>query len=83
VKRGQVFNSQEGGTNNGGKGGEKGSHAATITSIHRTIAALSNKFNKFIIPDDDLEDSYEEEEGSPNRSNQALAHQSKKKNKRS
>jgi hypothetical protein len=61
VKRGRVGNAQGGGDNHGGMGGGKGSHTATIKSIQHTTAALSTKFDIFIIPDDDSDDSSEEE----------------------
>jgi hypothetical protein len=53
---------------------------ATIKSLTRSIAALSNKIDKFSLPDDDDEDeSSDEEEGKSNRSNAALTCKSKKK----
>jgi hypothetical protein len=48
--------------------------------MQRTIAALSTKLDKFIIPDDDSDGSPEEEECTSNCSNQDLTHQSKTKN---
>jgi hypothetical protein len=84
VKHRHVPNREGGGGNhNGGKIGGKGNQATIIKSIQRTIAALSTKFDKFNIHDEDNDDSSEEEEGSSNRSDSTLTHQSKKKDKRS
>jgi hypothetical protein len=49
--------------------------------MHRNIAALGTKFNKFNIPDDDSGDLSDDEEGTgaSNHYNQALTFQSKKK----
>jgi hypothetical protein len=50
---------------------------ASIKSLIRTVAAMTTKFDKFNIPDDDDEYSGEDE-ASPNRSNYVLARQNKK-----
>jgi hypothetical protein len=57
--------------NNNGKINGKGS---TIKSLTRSIAALSNKIDKFSLPDDDDEEEEysDEEEGTSNLSNAAL-----------
>jgi hypothetical protein len=80
LKRGHVWNSQNGAGNNNGKGNGK---SVTIKSLTRSIAALRTKIDKFSLLDDneDEDESSDEEEGTSNRSNDALTHQSKKKNR--
>jgi hypothetical protein len=74
-KRGHIGKGHTG--NGNGKNSGKG---ATIKSLTRSIAALSTKIDKFILPEDDDDDeSSDEEEGTSNRSNAALTRQSKKK----
>jgi hypothetical protein len=71
LKRGHVGKIHTGAGNNSGKGNGK---AVTIKSLTRSIAALSNKIDKFSLPDDnqDEDESSDEEEGTSNRSNSAL-----------
>jgi hypothetical protein len=54
---------------------------ATLKSLTRSIAALSTNIDKFSLPDDaeDEDESSDEEEGTSNRSNEALTRQSKNK----
>jgi hypothetical protein len=78
LKRGHVGTSHTGAGNNNGKKNEK---AVTIKSLTRSIAALSTKIDKFILPDEneDEDESSDEEEETSNRSHAALTRQSKKK----
>jgi hypothetical protein len=71
LKHGHVGKSHTGDGNNNGKNNGK---AVTIKSLTRSIAALSTKIDKFILPDDDEDEdeSSDEEEGTSNRSNAAL-----------
>jgi hypothetical protein len=57
LKRGHVGKSHTGTSNNNGKSNGKG---ATIKSLTRSIAALSTKFDKFILPNDDEDESSDE-----------------------
>jgi hypothetical protein len=75
LKRGHVGNGHGGNGNGTGKGNRK---RLTIKSLTRSILALATKFEKFSLHDYDDDESSEEEEGTPNRSNAALARQSKK-----
>jgi hypothetical protein len=74
LKRGRVGKVHNGNGKNSGKG-------PTIKYLARSIAALSTKIDKFSFPDDadDEDESSDEKEGTSNRSNAALALQSKKK----
>jgi hypothetical protein len=80
LNRGHVGKNHTGAGNNHGKNNGK---SVTIKSHTRSIAALSTKFDKFSLPDDneDEDESSDEEEGTSNRSNAALTRQIKK-NKR-
>jgi hypothetical protein len=79
INRGHVVKVHSGNGNDTGKNSGKG---PTIKSLTRSIAALTTKIDKLILPDDDDEEdeSSEEEEGTSNSSNADLTRQSKKKN---
>jgi hypothetical protein len=78
LKHGHVGKGHSGNGNGTGKNSGKGPN---IKSLTRSIAALTNKIDKFSLPDDDddKDESSEEEECTSNRSNAALTLQSKKK----
>jgi hypothetical protein len=78
LKRGHVGKGHTGTGNSNGQNNGKG---ATLETITRSIAALSNKIDKFSLPadDDDEDESSDDEEGTSNRFNAALTRQSKKK----
>jgi hypothetical protein len=74
LKRGHVGKSHTGTGNNNGKNSGKGT---TLKSLTRSIVALSTKFDKFSLPDEDEDESSDEEEGTSNRSNADLTLQNK------
>jgi hypothetical protein len=78
LKRGHVGKIHTGDVNNNGKNNGK---YVTIKTLTCSIAALSTKIDKFILPDDneDEDESSDEEKGTSNRYNAALTRQNKKK----
>jgi hypothetical protein len=65
-----------------GKSHAKCSQSSNIKQIQRTIYALSSRFDKLGVPNDDEDEcASEEETESPHRSNSALTHQTKNKGK--
>jgi hypothetical protein len=74
LKRGHFGKNHTGTGNNHGK---KNGKSVTIKSRTRSIAALSTKFDKFSLPDDneDADESSDEEDGTYNCSNAALTWQ--------